>query len=58
VKIVESSKSRLAVEIKLGGPPRGCTVFELHPEGMEIVTGALSAKSREIFDFKIAGLFQ
>jgi hypothetical protein len=25
---------------------------------MEIVTGALRAKSREIFDFKITGLFQ
>jgi hypothetical protein len=44
----------LAVKIELVSPPSGCAVFELGPEGVEVVPGALRAKGGEILDFKVA----
>jgi len=48
----------LAVEIKFGGPPGSGAVFELSPEGVEVVAGALGAESGEVFDFEAPGFFE
>src|SRR6266403_3464161 len=46
----------LAVEIKLRGPPRSSSIFELHPKSMEVVAAALRAKRGEVFDLEAARL--
>jgi len=51
-------KSGLAVQIKLRGPPGGCSVFKLGPEGMEVVAASLSANGGKIPDLQVAGLFE
>src|ERR1700719_1051100 len=53
--VVESS---LAVQIELRGPPGSCAVFELGPEGVEVVAASLGAISREILDLEVAGFFE
>src|SRR5260370_4834677 len=45
--VVESS---LAVQVELRGPPGGCAVFALGPEGVEVVAASLDAIRREILD--------
>src|ERR1700731_5188884 len=50
--VVESS---LAVQIELRGPPGSCAVFELGPEGVEVVAASLGAIRREILDLGVAG---
>src|SRR5579859_7089194 len=47
------SKGRLAIEVKLGGPPCGRPVFELHPIGMKVVAAALRAEGREILNLQV-----
>src|SRR5260370_26008464 len=51
-------KGGLAIEIELGGPPGGGAVFELGPEGVGGVSGALGAERGEVFDLKIARLLE
>ena len=48
----------LAVEVELGGPPGSGAVFELGPEGVKIVAGALGAERGEVFDFEAAGFLE
>jgi hypothetical protein len=48
----------LALKIELGSPPGRGAVFELRPEGMEVVAGALGAECGEILDLEIARLFE
>jgi hypothetical protein len=52
------AESGLAIEVELAGPPGGGAVLELHPEGVEVIAGALRAKGGEVFDFEVAGLFE
>ena len=53
--VVESS---LAVQVELRRPPGGCAVFELGPEGVEVVAASLGAIRREILDLEVAGFFE
>src|SRR6266436_1233241 len=53
--VVESS---LAVQVELRGPPGGCAVFELGPEGVEVVAASLGAISGEILYLEVAGFFE
>src|SRR5216683_1303377 len=48
----------LSVEIKLGRPPGGGTVFKFCPEGVEAVAAALRAKRGEVLDSQVSGLFK
>src|SRR5690242_18726755 len=51
-------QGRLAVEIKLGGPPGRGAVFEFHPIRMKVVAAALRAEGREIFDLEVPRFFK
>src|SRR5882762_4007618 len=53
--VVESS---LAVQVELRSPPGSCAVFELGPEGMEVVAASLGAIGGEILDLEVAGFFE
>src|SRR2546430_7196798 len=48
-------ESCLAVQVELRGPPGGCAVFELGPEGQEVVAASLGAIGGEILDLEVAG---
>ena len=48
----------LSVEIKLGRPPGGGSVFKFCPEGVEAVAATLRAKRGEVLDFQVSGLFK
>src|SRR5712691_2722812 len=48
----------LSIEVQLGSPPGGGTVFKLGPEGVEVVARALGAERREVLYFKAAGFFE
>jgi hypothetical protein len=51
-------KRGLAVQVEFRGPPGCCAVFELAPEGMEVIPASLRPKCGEIFDLQVAGLFE
>src|ERR1700687_1462744 len=53
--VVESS---LAVQVEFRGPPGGCTVFEIGPEGVEVVAASLGAIGGEILDLEVARFFE
>src|ERR1700674_1781443 len=53
--LVESS---LAVQVDLRGPPGRCAVFELRPEGVEVVAASLGAIRREVLDLEVAGFLE
>ena len=48
----------LPVEVELGGPPGRGAVFELGPESVKIVAGALCGEGGEVFDFEAAGFLE
>src|SRR6202140_1119655 len=51
-------ESSLAVQVALRGPPGSCAVFELRPEGVEVVAAPLGAIRREVLDLEVAGFFE
>jgi len=51
-------ESGLAIQVELRGPPGGCAVFKLGPEGVEVVGASLGAIRREILDLEVAGFFE
>ncbi len=51
-------KRSLCVEVKFRRPPGIDAILKLGPVGMEIVSGALRAERREIFDLKVSGLLE
>jgi hypothetical protein len=48
----------LAVEVELSGPPGGCTIFELSPEGVKVIAATLRAEGREVLNLEAAGFLQ
>ena len=51
-------KCCLSVQIEFGGPPGRCSILELSPVGMKVVSSALCAERREVFDFEVSRLLK
>src|SRR5260370_11553293 len=51
-------KRGLRVEVESRSPPSLRAIFELHPEGMEVVGAALRPERREILHIQIPGLLE
>ena len=51
-------KRRLGVQIEFGGPPGRCSILQFSPVGMKVVSSALCAERREVFDCEVSRLLK
>src|SRR5208337_2910238 len=52
------AKGRLAIEVKLCGPPGGCAILKFCPVGMKTRSATLRSKSGEVLDLQAPWFLQ